>query len=505
MRSRLRLIVGGLAVLALVAALGGATWSAFSSQTENSANSVATAATFSDLAVANGSYIGDGVDNRQLNLPFDASVVIVKADTNQIGVLRTSTMTGDAAKPMTGGTALTANLIQSLPAGGFTIGTDARVNSNGVTYRWTAFKAAAANLKVGTYTGNGGASQNVTGVGFSPEYTIVASAGASAALSKMTGMPRSFEFATSTGITNGLTAEGTDGFTVGNSAQVNSNGQIYHYVAFAERSGSMDIASYTGTGVNGAAVNSAGFLPGFVIVRSADTATGRQGRLRSNSLTGTASQFFSATANANTGITALTASGFTVGTDGSVNANGIAYWYAAFKNTANGCSAPGSATVIANSDSWIDQASPTSNSGSDATLKVTSKTGNANTRALVGFPMPALPSGCSVTGATLRVRNKAPVAGRTLQALRNTATWAEGSVNWNNQPATGATVTTATTPAAAGWMQWSVTGQVQEMYAGSAFGFKIRDATENAGSNEQQFDSREATANDRPQLIVTFG
>ncbi len=147
-----------------------------------------------------------------------------------------------------------------------------------------------------------------------------------------------------------------------------------------------------------------------------------------------------------------------MGTDGSVNANGIAYWYAAFKNTANGCSAPGSATVIANSDSWIDQASPTSNSGSDATLKVTSKSGNANTRALVGFPMPALPSGCSVTGATLRVRNKAPVAGRTLQALRNTATWAEGSVNWNNQPATGATVTTATTPAAAGWMQWSVTG-----------------------------------------------
>ncbi len=37
MRSRLRLIVAGLAVLAGAAALGGATWSAFTSQTENSA------------------------------------------------------------------------------------------------------------------------------------------------------------------------------------------------------------------------------------------------------------------------------------------------------------------------------------------------------------------------------------------------------------------------------------------------------------------------------------
>lgn len=43
-------------------------------------------------------------------------------------------MTGDAAKPMTGATALTANLIQSLDTGGFTIGSDARVNSNLVEY-----------------------------------------------------------------------------------------------------------------------------------------------------------------------------------------------------------------------------------------------------------------------------------------------------------------------------------------------------------------------------------
>ncbi|MBA3306038.1 MAG: hypothetical protein H0U25_08950 [Thermoleophilaceae bacterium] len=112
---------------------------------------------------------GDGADNRQMSLPFDANVVIAKSDGAQAAVLRTSTMAGDAAKPLTGNTALTATLIQSLPAAGFTVGTDTRVNAAGTTYRWTAFKSAAANLKVGTYLGDGAASKPITGVGFSPE------------------------------------------------------------------------------------------------------------------------------------------------------------------------------------------------------------------------------------------------------------------------------------------------------------------------------------------------
>ena len=55
--------------------------------------------------------------------------MIVKGDTAQTAAIRTSTMSGDAAKPMAGATALTANVIQSLDSDGFTIGTDARVNT----------------------------------------------------------------------------------------------------------------------------------------------------------------------------------------------------------------------------------------------------------------------------------------------------------------------------------------------------------------------------------------
>ena len=72
-------------------------------------------------------------------------------------------LVGDAAKPMVGGTALTANLIQSLDANGFTLGSSDLVNRSGKIYRWVAFKAIASRLTVGTYTGDGGASQAIGG------------------------------------------------------------------------------------------------------------------------------------------------------------------------------------------------------------------------------------------------------------------------------------------------------------------------------------------------------
>lgn len=80
MRSPLRLLLGGAAVFAGAAALGGGTYAAFTSQEVNPGNTISTAASFANLAVASGSYTGDGVDNRQMSLPFDANVVIVKGD-----------------------------------------------------------------------------------------------------------------------------------------------------------------------------------------------------------------------------------------------------------------------------------------------------------------------------------------------------------------------------------------------------------------------------------------
>ncbi|MHA6780363.1 right-handed parallel beta-helix repeat-containing protein [Pseudonocardia saturnea] len=158
-------------------------------------------------------------------------------------------------------------------------------------------------------------------------------------------------------------------------------------------------------------------------------------------------------------------------------------------------------TANAVADSWLLQDSPSQNYGTDSTLKVDSKSG-ANARALVRFGLPALPPGCTVTGATLRLNAASAVSGRTLQALPVTGGWTENTVTWATQPATGGPA--ATTTSGSGYRQWTVTAQVLAMYSGANNGFLIRDAAENAGGRLQGFRSREDSSN-RPQLVITFG
>ncbi len=175
----------------------------------------------------------------------------------------------------------------------------------------------------------------------------------------------------------------------------------------------------------------------------------------------------------------------------------------------------GGQTLVATDDSWVDQSSPTTNYGLDSTLKLRSKSGSQNARILVRLPaMPTIPAGCNLTTATLRLYNKSPVTGRTIQALRVDPTapnWTENGVTWNNQPATTGTASTLVTTGTAGLMNWNVLTQVQAMYSATGGvttnkGFLLRDATENAAAGpEQQFDSAEVgTPANHPRLILAW-
>ena len=167
-----------------------------------------------------------------------------------------------------------------------------------------------------------------------------------------------------------------------------------------------------------------------------------------------------------------------------------------------GCASAGTVTASANIDSWIDQASAGSNFGSDQILKLKRETGSKANRALVRFNLPAVPSGCTVTGATLRLYAASASTGRTMQALRINASWTESGVRWTGQP--GTTGAAATTTSVSGWNQWSVTSQVQAMYSGSNFGFQIRFDTEGNPQAEMQFHARNK-GSQHPELRITFG
>jgi large repetitive protein len=167
------------------------------------------------------------------------------------------------------------------------------------------------------------------------------------------------------------------------------------------------------------------------------------------------------------------------------------------------CSSPGSQTAASSADSWINQGSASSNFGTDAIIKVKSQSGNNNNRSLIRFTLPAVPSGCTLTQAQLRLYASSATTGRTLQALRINAAWTENGVMWSNQPAT--TGAAATTTSGTGYRTWTVTTQVAAMYSGTNNGFLIRDATENGTGQEQQFHAREKAPDNPPQLVLTFG
>jgi hypothetical protein len=157
-------------------------------------------------------------------------------------------------------------------------------------------------------------------------------------------------------------------------------------------------------------------------------------------------------------------------------------------------------TAAAAADAWIDENSPTNNKGTDSILKVQSKGPRDNFRAVVRFTLPAVPQGCVVESATLRLYSASAKTPRTLQALRLASAWSENLVTWGNQPQT--TGAAATAAAGTGYREWTVTSQVQSMYSEANHGFLIRDAVEGQDA-EQQFHSREKGQNP-PQLVVRF-
>ena len=171
------------------------------------------------------------------------------------------------------------------------------------------------------------------------------------------------------------------------------------------------------------------------------------------------------------------------------------------------CSSPGSSTLTADGDSYVDQGSPTSVSGGSATYLVVTPQAASAHRVFVRFPtpLPTIPSGCTMT-ATLRIYAQSPIAGRTLGAYRadpTVAAWTEGALNWNNQPAHLGPAATVLMPSANGYVDWTVTGLVQSMYSAGSNGFVVRDQDETGPGAWQQFNSR-AVATNKPVLVIAW-
>ena len=165
-----------------------------------------------------------------------------------------------------------------------------------------------------------------------------------------------------------------------------------------------------------------------------------------------------------------------------------------------GCSAPGQQTVTSDADTFVDEAAPAANHGSRGSMFVNSQKPAANQRALVRFPLPAVPSGCAVTGAALGLGALTADTNRTLEAYAAATAWDESTVTWADQPAISGIAASA--PAGIN-PTFDVLTQVQAMYAGTNTGFVVLDAAEGAGGSgrTQWLGTREGV----PRLFLTLG
>ena len=185
--------------------------------------------------IKTGSYTGNETDSRSItNVGFEPDLVWIKRDGTSTATWRSTALTGDNSS-FFGLTAETANHVQALEPDGFQVGANARVNANGSTYYYAAFKNVSSQIATGSYTGDGADDRNVTGVGFKPELVwIKDSSITNNARFKPASLAsdKTSQFGSGANVANVIQALQNDGFQVGSAASVNTSGSTYRWVAF---------------------------------------------------------------------------------------------------------------------------------------------------------------------------------------------------------------------------------------------------------------------------------
>lgn len=281
-----------------------------------------------------GSYTGNGSSLAVSGLPFAPDLVMVKSVTAQYGVFRTSLMHGDSTAYLGVNTADFTGGITSLTPSGFTLGNNATVNSNGVTYHWQAFgnaynprtNSGATDFAIGTYSGNAIDDRNISELPWQPNFVVTKGAGASLAVlrtSQQVG-DLSAPLNNTAEAANRVQALNSDGFQIGTDAQVNTNANVYRWFAFKDGI-NFNVGGYTGNNTDNRDITGIAYQPDLVWVKRS---TNVQGVQRSSTIFTDSTQYFSNLANVADRIQTLIANGFQVGgNQAETNANGGIYRY----------------------------------------------------------------------------------------------------------------------------------------------------------------------------------
>ncbi|OGL46464.1 MAG: hypothetical protein A2W05_07105 [Candidatus Schekmanbacteria bacterium RBG_16_38_10] len=289
----------------------------------------------SNLQIKVGTYTGNGANDRNITgIGFRPDLVIVKGGAN-VACIRTKEMRGDSSMSLSSALATAADQIQELLNDGFQVGTSVLANENLTVYWYIAIRGSAgqAHFRTGNYKGDGNDARDFItgGLGFTPDLVGIFGDTVQQKVwrsSSLAGDLTSF-FGGVTPTTNLVQNLQSNGFQLGTSASVNSDTLEYFFFAMKVLAGVIAVGTYTGDGTNDRNITGVGFQPDYVIIKSGST---NQARIRTSNMTADSQcAYAGATAAASDGIQSLLADGFQIGANGSVNTNGVTYYWFAFK------------------------------------------------------------------------------------------------------------------------------------------------------------------------------
>jgi len=328
-------------LLAVIAACGGGGGPSLPACRTGTVTASPTPRAEASLTLKVGSYEGTGSPQCIKGVGLDPVVVIVKGDTSELAVWRSRSMEGDSSADFANGQPNIIDAITSLDPDSFSLGRDPTVNAEGVKYYYVAF-ADSPDMKVGSYEGDGAEQRSVDGVGFKPALVFLKWDGLRSAVWRSTTQPEGLSsfFHGETDKPGFIRSFGPDGFQIGADPFVNyfdasrQEGGVYHYVAFRDVPGRLQIGTYIGDGGDDRDVTGIGFQPDYVWIKrsSAESSSAESAAVhRASSLAGDATLRFGNQANGSDEIQALLPDGLQVGADPAVNFDGDTYYYVAFK------------------------------------------------------------------------------------------------------------------------------------------------------------------------------
>lgn len=289
---------------------------------------------FGQMTWAYGSYTGNGSASGVTGVGFAPDAVMIKSEGASQGVIATTDMTAGETKGMGVQAAHTTGRITSLDSDGFTIGTDAEVNSNTVEYQWIAFQTGG-DLSIGTYSG-AASGATINSIGFQPEMIWYWGNGNNArddaTMYLSTNSEKCDRFRNGARSVDMIGSLNASGFTTGGHATHGRDrlGAKYFYIAFNAGS-DFEVGGWNnGADVDGDSKTLSGSWQSDMVITNAAVDNLRP-IFKLESMTGDASLRWSAQSIYANAIQSITSTGFTIGTQDLAQDEWNSMDYAAMK------------------------------------------------------------------------------------------------------------------------------------------------------------------------------